>query len=314
LREGWAVNSGDLIGASPYSPVVVPDPPPWVDAGAAMPAGTDAVLPIDGLSAEGGLTEIVASVAPSESVRRAGLNAVAGAVLCGMGDRPRPSDVAVATAAGIDRALIREASVSVLQVPDHASPQAAADLIDLLAGAAGSAVTRTALPASNATTIAAAIAGNQHDVIVVVGGAGLGRHHHAAEALAASGSLIAHGIALRPGDTSGVGVVGRTAVLLVPGSLDGALAAALLLLLPCLDHLTGARPRQPSVTGRLCRKLSSSVGMTEVALMRADEGGLEPLAVGDLTLEAIARATAWLAIPAGSEGVAAGETVTAFLL
>jgi molybdopterin molybdotransferase len=38
------------------------------------------------------------------------------------------------------------------------------------------------------------------------------------------------------------------------------------------------------------------------------------LAVGELTLETIARATAWLAIPAGSEGVAAGETVTAFLL
>jgi molybdopterin biosynthesis enzyme len=39
-----------------------------------------------------------------------------------------------------------------------------------------------------------------------------------------------------------------------------------------------------------------------------------PLAVGDLPLTAIARAMAWLVVPGGSEGYAAGTTVNAYLL
>jgi molybdopterin biosynthesis enzyme len=38
------------------------------------------------------------------------------------------------------------------------------------------------------------------------------------------------------------------------------------------------------------------------------------LAVGELSLEAIARAEAWLTVPGGSEGFAAGSPVDAYLL
>ena len=39
-----------------------------------------------------------------------------------------------------------------------------------------------------------------------------------------------------------------------------------------------------------------------------------PLAVGELSLETIARADAWLAVPGGSEGFAAGTPVDAYML
>ncbi len=39
-----------------------------------------------------------------------------------------------------------------------------------------------------------------------------------------------------------------------------------------------------------------------------------PLAVGDLSLAAIARADAWLVISGGSEGFAAGTPVDAYIL
>ncbi len=38
------------------------------------------------------------------------------------------------------------------------------------------------------------------------------------------------------------------------------------------------------------------------------------LAVGELPLEAIARAEAWLVVPGGSEGFAAGSPVDAYML
>jgi molybdopterin molybdotransferase len=39
-----------------------------------------------------------------------------------------------------------------------------------------------------------------------------------------------------------------------------------------------------------------------------------PSAVGELSLETIARADAWLAVPGGSEGYAAGMPVDAYML
>jgi molybdopterin biosynthesis enzyme len=183
-----------------------------------------------------------------------------------------------------------------------------------LAEAAGAVVERIGIPSRDAKTIAASLTKNEADLIVVVGGTGFGRSDHAAEALAASGSLIARGIALRPGETSGCGVVAGRPVILVPGRLEAALAATLTLVLPCLDHLMGATPRFNFLGGQLTRKVSSTVGMTDVVLLRRTWDGLEPVAVGDLTLAAIAGADAWLAVPPFGEGFAAGETVTAFML
>ncbi len=309
-RDGWAVAATDVVGASSHSPVVLAAPP-WVEAGQPMPAGTDAVLPPDGVTAQNDLAEIVADVAPGEGVRRAGEDVLSGAILREAGERVRPSDIAVALGAGIEQVSIRAARVHVVSLP---AVDISGDLVARLAEGAGALVGRTGLTSRQAGDIADALSKAETGLIVVIGGTGLGREDHGAEALAASGSLIAHGIALRPGETCGCGVAGTTPTILVPGRLDSALAATLALVLPCLDHLMGAAPRLPSVSGPLTRKVSSAVGMTEIVLLRRVGEGLEPVAAGDLTLAAIAGADAWLAVPPDSEGFAAGETIAAFLL
>src|SRR6478609_9091334 len=42
--DGWALRANDLVGASSYSPVALPELPAWVQAGDAMPDGCDCVL------------------------------------------------------------------------------------------------------------------------------------------------------------------------------------------------------------------------------------------------------------------------------
>jgi molybdopterin molybdotransferase len=313
LRDGWAVAAGDVVGASSYSPVVVAAPS-WVEAGQPMPAGTDAVLPPDAVTAQNGLAEIVADVAPGEGTRRAGDDARSGTILREAGEWVRPSDIAVARVTGIEQVLVREARVHVLSVPGPPALDASTDLVARLAEGTGAVVERTRLPCRDASDVAGALSKAESDLVLIVGGTGLGRGNHAAAALAASGSLIAHGIALRPGETCGCGVVGTTPAILMSGFVDSALAATLTLVLPCLDHLMGAAPRLPSLAGPLTRKVSSAIGMAEIVLLRRVGDGLEPLAGGDLTLAAIAGADAWLAVPPDSEGYAGGETVAAFLL
>src|SRR5689334_14992910 len=40
LRDGWTVRAEEVADASPYAPVMIAPPPPWLEAGDAMPEGT----------------------------------------------------------------------------------------------------------------------------------------------------------------------------------------------------------------------------------------------------------------------------------
>ena len=148
---------------------------------------------------------------------------------------------------------------------------------------------------------------------LTVGGSGVGRTDATVTALAQRGEVIAHGIALQPGRTSAIGRIGKTPVIALPGAPDQAFAAWWTLVLPVLDRLSGRRPRK-SLNLPLARKIASGVGIAEIVLLERKQGLWVPLAVGDLSLEAIARAEAWLAVPGGSEGFAAGAPVDAYML
>ena len=64
----------------------------------------------------------------------------------------------------------------------------------------------------------------------------------------------------------------------------------------------------------LARKVASGVGIAEIVLLERKQDLWSTLAVGELSLEAIARAEAWLLVSGGSEGFAAGSPVDAYML
>src|SRR5262249_19105381 len=97
------------------------------------------------------------------------------------------------------------------------------------------------------------------------------------------------------------------------GLPDHALAAWWTLVLPALDRLSGRRPREPRVRP-LARKIASSVGIAEIALLGREGDNWVPLALGDLSFQSIVSAEAWLAVPGSSEGFAAGTPVGAYLI
>src|SRR5262249_44557321 len=121
------------------------------------------------------------------------------------------------------------------------------------------------------------------------------------------------GIALQPGRTAAAGRIGRVPVIALAGSPDRAFATWLALALPVVDHLSARLPRR-SLTLPLARKIASSVGLGEIALLVEDDGTWLPLAVGDLSLQAIARADGWLLVADDCEGFAAGTPVDAYLM
>jgi molybdopterin biosynthesis enzyme len=310
--DGWALRTRDLVGASSYTPLPLKNAPVWVDAGDAMPDGCDCVVDSDAVERSGPLVQVLAEAIPGQGVRRIGGDIPAGSFVAA--GRPiRPPDALVARAAGLERIRVRRPRLRIVNIPSVSGERITAELIAESARAAGAGIVLTEAAGRDAASIVAALAAGECDLLVTVGGSGVGRTDAAVTALARRGELIAHGIALQPGRTAAAGRMGKIPVIVLPGAPDQALAAWWTLALPVLDRLSGRRPRT-RLTLPLARKVASLVGIAELVLLEQKDATWMPLAVGEMPLMTIARADGWLAIPGGSEGHAAGTPVDAYLL
>jgi molybdopterin biosynthesis enzyme len=205
---------------------------------------------------------------------------------------------------------VRRPRLRIVNVPGGS---VTSDLVAESARAAGAATVSFTAAGRDAGSIGAALDSSSCDLILIIGGSGVGRTDATITALASRGEVLAHGIALQPGRTSAIGRIGRTPVVVLPGAPDQALAAWWMLALPVLDRLSGRSPHK-TVNLPLARKIASQVGIAEIVLVERKQDTWSTLAVGELSLEAIVRADAWLVVPGGSEGFAAGSPVDAYML
>lgn len=307
LQDGWALSSDETLGAGGYTPAPLARIPSRIEAGQAMPAGTDSVAPIDVVKITGGVAEVLMPINPGEGVLAAGGDSDPAIPLRRSGERLSATDLAAFAAAGIARVTVREPRVRVLPLRGSGIITAAARLVCADIERGGGAVRFD----DSGRGLGVAMAAESADAIVAVGGTGSGRNDNAVLILAREGRLALHGIALTPGETAAVGFVGATPVLLLPGRLDAALAVWLMVGRRILDRLAAARGSDGDMaeTIPLARKVASTVGLTELVPVRRNDGQAEPVASKYLPLSSLARSDGWILVPAESEGYSAGSLV-----
>ncbi|KJC36310.1 molybdopterin-binding protein [Bradyrhizobium sp. LTSP849] len=308
--DGWALRANDLVGASSYSPLPVTRLPVWVDAGDAMPEGCDCVLDADAVEVSGPLAQVLAEGVPGQGVRRAGTDIPERTPVAAEGYPISAAVLLLARVAGTEKLSVRRPRLRLVNLP---GATVTTQMIADVARAAGLDVSTLEAGARDATSIAAALDVSACDLLLTIGGSGVGRQDAAVLALAQRGNLIAHGLALQPGRTAAVGRFGEVPVVALPGSPDHALAVWLALVLPLIDRLSARLPRR-SMTLPLARKIASNVGIAEIALLAEEHRAWTPIAVGEWSFQAIARADAWLLISASHEGFAAGAAADAYLM
>jgi molybdopterin molybdotransferase len=292
--DGWAQRASDLVGASSYTPLLLMKEPIWVEAGERIPDGCDCVIDEDAVDRIGPVAQVLAEAIPGQGIRRKGGEiADVGTII----EAWRPGD------------LLHPPRLRVINIPGG---DITAKLIARSLRAVDIELDCVEAEARDAASVAKALDVSACDLLVTVGGSGVGRTDATVLALAERGEVFAHGLALQPGRTAAVGRIGRTPVVVMPGAPDQALAVWWTLVLPALDRLAGGQRK--IATRPLARKIASSVGIAEIVLLGEQDGAWTPLAVGDLPLTAIAPAKAWLVVPGDSEGYAAGTPVNAYLL
>ena len=313
LRDGFAVAASAVADAGSYTPMPFASPPPRVDAGEAMPAGTDAVLPLDAVTILGDRAGAIASVLPGEGVLAAGGDVSAPTILRHAGAYLRASDIAVMAAAGIADVMVREPRIRIACGSAAKTPlvQAAVDMLTRAIAAVGGTVFDTD---SEPERLYEALGEARAHAGFVVGGTGSGRGDSSVRTLARFGRVEAHGIAVSPGETAAVGYVGSRPVLLLPGRLDSALAIWLLIGRHLIAKLGGSRIEDTPKMLLLKRKVTSTIGLVELVPVRFDQDAVhgtvaDPLASGYLSFESLTGSDGWISIPADSEGFAAGTQV-----
>jgi molybdopterin biosynthesis enzyme len=304
LSDGWAVRSDLVLDAGSYAPVPLMPPPAWVEVGQPLPETADAVLPPDAVVTTAGMAEAHAGATAGDGVVPAGADADTRAPLRRAGTRLRALDIAVLRAAGLASVHVRIPRVRI--VAARAS-RTTADFVGLMIARA---IERAGGESQlDASSLEEALRAPSADAVVAIGGTGAGRHDTSIKTLARVGRLDLHGVGIRPGETAALGTAGSHPVLLLPGRLDAALAAWLVIGSRLLARLTAASDSEAASPARLARKVTSTVGLAEVVPVACGPEGVEPLASGYLPLQALARADGWILVPPESEGFPAGAMV-----
>src|SRR5215208_798627 len=330
--DGIAVRAADTVGATETAPRTI-ERYAVVDTGDALPEGCDAVVMREQIHWEGDRPEVRAAAAPWQHVRTIGEDVSATELLLPEGHRLRPVDLAAAGAAGHTALSVRRAPrVIVIPTGDEVRPlgsePAAGELVDtnslmLVAQAHEAGCEAGAVPilADDPDRIADAVrqAAARADLVIVIAGSSAGRDDHTAAVVEAAGTLLVHGVAVKPGHPVVLGIVGGTPVLGAPGYPVSAALTFELFALPLLAALEGtAVAARPRATARLARRLASSLGTDDWVRVRLGRvgGGLvaTPLPRGAGVLTSLVRADGLLIVPAALEGHDAGEEVEVRLL
>jgi len=307
---GFAVRAIESIGAGAYNPLPVPSV--RVAAGEALPAGADAVVPLDHVeSVNRGDVVLVEPAAPGANVDWQGAVAITGGLLAAAGTRLMPRHVGLLATAGFARLpLIRRPRV---RVAGAARSGAAADGDGPMLHAAierdGGVILESPLAEAFSTMEA--------DIVVVAGDAGSGCEDGSA-AVAAGGTLDIHGVTLVSGETTGFG---RTAagvcLVLLPSAPAACLLSYELFAGRAIRRLGGRDPALPYRSRMMttARKIVSSIGATEICQVRLrSDGQIEPIvSFAEIGLMAAVQADGFIIIPEASEGYPSGASVTAYL-
>jgi putative molybdopterin biosynthesis protein len=351
--DGWAIRSSDTAGAMPNSPVslVVGEQAAYLDTGDPLPDWADAVIPIENVepldeSARPAANprrpeaiRIRAAVTPWSHVRSLGEDMVATQLVLPAGHLLRPVDLGAIAACGHDRVRVcRHPRVAILPTGSELVPVGttvkAGDIIEYNSivmaaqvNAWGGIATRFPITPDEVTQIRDQVrkAAGEYDLVLLNAGSSAGSEDFSAQVVESMGTLLAHGVAVRPGHPVILGMLhcGETEnrwvpIIGVPGYPVSAAMTGEIFVAPILARWLGRRPSQPqTIKAALTRKVTSPAGDNDymrVAVGRVGERLLvAPLARGAGVITSLVRADGITILPRGSQGASAGDEVEVHL-
>jgi len=331
--DGYAVHASDVAGAAPGAPVTLPvaDEIPAGDTrtvtvapgtsarimtGALMPAGADAVVPVEWT--DGGVKRVaISQPAPAgNAIRRRGGDVAEGDVMVAAGALLGAVQIGLLAAGGHGTALVRprprvEVIATGNELIDPGTPLAPGQIWEsngfMLAAMARQAGGRARHHRVKDDPVAVVTALEElsasADLLITTGGVSMGGEHDVVKAALDGFSVQFRKVALQPGMPQGFGLIGLggTPVFTLPGNPVSAYVSFLLFVRPAMQALQGLAPAPlPATRAVLAGPVRSPEGRRSYlrGVLDPTAGTVVPLTgQGSHQLGELARADALIVVP-----------------
>jgi len=356
--DGFAVRSEATIGALPAAPIIIvtraadssrnAEFAQYVDTGDPLPSWADAVVPIENVEPLDGhglpaaevrvpaAVRIRAPVPPWSHVRTMGEDIVATQLVLPAGRVLRPIDLGAIAAAGHDSLVVaRKPCVAIIptgsELAPVGSPPGPGGIVEynsiVLAAqinSMGGVATRFPIIQDDLELISGAVAraAQDHDLVLLNAGSSAGAEDFSSTVVSELGSLLVHGVAVRPGHPVILGLLrsdpaGRhpaRPIIGVPGYPVSAALTIEIFVEPLLAQWLGRNTWIPHMEQvELTRKITSPSGDEDYVRVAVGRVGgrllAAPLAGGAGVITSLVQADGIVIIPPGIQGIEAGERV-----
>ncbi len=342
--DGYAVRAAETAGATLTRPLRLPigEQAVYVDTGDPIPAGYDAVIPVEQAQKVGtgelSEIEILASVPPWADIRTMGEDIVATELVVPANHRLRPQDLGAITGSGHANVRVyRQPRIAILptgtELVTPGSDLKPGDIIEFnsiilgsMAEEWGASVSRLPMIADDYDSIKNAVAAalEDHDMVVVNAGSSAGTEDYTSRIFDDLGEVIVHGIAIRPGHPVVLGHAQGKPLVGIPGFPVSAMITFELMVKPLLQQWEGQTlaPRL-TIDATITRKVLSPMGQDEFVRVTVGRVGDDqgrgrivstPLPRGAGVIMSMVRADGLVHIPRFSEGLNSGDAVSVELL
>jgi molybdopterin molybdotransferase len=149
-----------------------------------------------------------------------------------------------------------------------------------------------------------------NEIVVFSGGSSVGERDLIRDAIAAKGLLLFHGIAVKPGKPTGLGVVNGKPVFAMPGYPTSCLSNAHILLVPLLRRIARLGPQvKKTRTVELAQRVGSVRGRHQFFTVRIVDDKAVPAFKGSGDITSMSRADGYIEIPADVDAIDGGTRV-----
>jgi molybdopterin molybdotransferase len=314
--DGYAVRAVDTRAATPENPAVLPVVGDVVAGaksrggmgpglamrimtGAPIPAGADAVIPLEDTDRGVARVTIGRQVHSGECVRRAGEDLPAGAPALGAGAALGPQQLALLAAIGRDRVVVRprprvmviSTGSELIEVGQRPSFGEVTDsnsyLVAAAAKDAGADARRVGIVPDDHSKLLDVLENQllRADILVTTGGVSMGAFDVVKQALTELGTVDFCRVAMQPGKPQGFGHLGnRVPIFCLPGNPVSALVSFEVFVRPAIRKLLGKRNLfRATVQAVALERVDSAPGIRQYrrgVLHREASGGYSVSIVG----------------------------------
>jgi putative molybdopterin biosynthesis protein len=334
--DGIAVRARDTFGATDTTPIVLRENVDFirVDTGDPLPDQYDAVVMIeDVVDDRDGNIKLFNAVTPWQHIRQIGEDICAGEMVLPTNTRIEPAAIGAMLAGGVIKIIVRKKLVAGLiptgdelvcpsdspkpgRIPEFNSAVFAAMLtkwgvIPKIYASVSDSINRIITAAKQAAA--------ECDLVIINAGSSAGREDYTFGAISEIGKVLVHGIAIRPGKPTILGLVDCHPVVGIPGYPVSGIMVMDKIIKPVIERLIGiAFPPDAELKVNLSRRIVSSLKYLE--FIRVNIGYIggrfvaTPLHRGAGVVTSLMKADGILEIPINSEGYESNTEVNIRLL